>query len=307
MISNLANQLREQNALDRMNEVMEEIPKVRKDLGYPPLVTPTSQIVGTQAVINVLTEKRYQTITNEVKLYLQGGYGKAPGTVNPTLQEEAVGKEELIECRPADLLKPEMDKLREQAPEFAKTEEDILTVAMFPEVGRQFLEHREEGTLVPEPLEPPSSGTDKSAPTEFNVTLHGESYHIKVTGAGPKGQAERQFYFAVDGVPEELLIETLDEIVLGGGTTGAVAGSISGKRPAPSEEGDVTTEMPGNIVDVLVAEGDMVEAGQPVLITEAMKMETEITAPVSGKVSDIYVAKGDSVNPKETLLSIRSE
>ncbi|MEA1890997.1 MAG: sodium-extruding oxaloacetate decarboxylase subunit alpha [Pseudomonadota bacterium] len=307
MISNLSNQLREQNALDRMNEVLKEIPAVRKDLGYPPLVTPTSQIVGAQAVLNVLTKKRYQTITNEVKLYLQGGYGKAPGTVKPTLQQEAVGKEDLIECRPADLLKPELDQLRNEVGSLAGSDEDVLTYAMFPEIGRQFLEHRDDGTLIPEPLEPPGTGVAgaEAAPTEFNVTIHGETYHIKLTGAGHKGQAERQFYFSVDGVPEELLIETLDEIVLGGGTTGAVRESIAGKRPAPSEEGDVTTGMPGNIVDVLVSEGDSVEAGQPVLITEAMKMETEITAPVSGSVETVYVQKGDSVNPKETLISIR--
>ena len=307
MISNLANQLREQNALDRMNKVLLEIPTVRKDLGYPPLVTPTSQIVGTQAVLNVLTEKRYQTITNEVKLYLQGGYGKAPGTVNPTLQQEAIGKEEMIECRPADQLKPELDELRNEARKLASSDEDVLTYAMFPEIGRQFLEHRADGTLVPEPLEPPEAINEsgQAAPTEFNVSYHGESYHIKVTGAGHKGQAERQFYFSVDGVPEEILIETLDEIVLGGGTTGAVAESIAGKRPAPSELGDVTTEMPGNIVEVLVSEGDEVAAGQPVMIIEAMKMETEITAPVSGKVEAIYVQKNDAVNPKETLISIR--
>lgn len=307
MISNLANQLREQNALDRMNKVLLEIPTVRKDLGFPPLVTPTSQIVGTQAVLNVLTEKRYQTITNEVKLYLQGGYGKAPGTVNPTLQQQAVGKEEMIECRPADLLKPELDELRNEARKLASSDEDVLSYAMFPEIGRQFLEHRADGTLVPEPLEPPETINEngQAAPTEFNVSYHGESYHIKVTGAGHKGQAERQFYFSVDGVPEEILIETLDEIVLGGGTTGAVAESIAGKRPPPSEQGDVTTEMPGNIVEVLVSEGDEVKAGQPVLITEAMKMETEITAPVSGKVEAIYVQKDDAVNPKETLISIR--
>jgi pyruvate carboxylase subunit B len=292
-----------------MNDVLKEIPAVRKDLGYPPLVTPSSQIVGTQAVMNVLTEKRYQTITNEVKKYLQGGYGKAPGTVNPTLQQEAVGKEELIDCRPADLLSPELDNLRNEIKDLSETEEDVLTYAMFPEVGRQFLEHRASGTLVPEPLEPPESvsGSPRVAPTEFNVTLHGETYHIKVTGSGNKQQTERQFYLSVDGVPEELLIETLDEIVLEGGTTGAVKGTIAGKRPAPSEDGDVTTGMPGNIVDVMVAEGDEVTAGQPVLVTEAMKMETEITAPVSGKVTAIYVQKGDSVTPKETLISIRSE
>jgi pyruvate carboxylase subunit B len=307
MISNLANQLKEQNALDRMNEVLEEIPRVRKDLGYPPLVTPTSQIVGTQAVLNVLTGKRYQSITNEVKRYLQGGYGKPPAAVNPTLQQEAVGREEVIDVRPADLLKPELERLREDAGALAKSEEDVLTYAMFPEIGRQFLEGRAAGTLVPEPLEPPvQPGEAKVAPTEFNIVLHGESYHIKVTGAGHKEQSARHFYFSIDGLPEEVLVETLDEIVLEGGAQGAVGKAIAGKRPRPSKEGDVTTSMPGNIVDVLVAEGDTVAAGQAVLITEAMKMETEIQAPIGGTVTQLYVKKGDSVNPDEVLLEIEA-
>lgn len=305
MISNLANQLKEQNALDRMNEVYAEIPKVRKDLGYPPLVTPTSQIVGTQAVINVLTDKRYQTITNEVKRYLQGGYGKAPAAVNPTLQQQAVGKEDIIECRPADLLADEMDKLAEEIGHFAQSPEDVLTYAMFPEVGRQFLEQRIAGTLVPESLEPiKAAGEAKTAPTEFNIVLHGESYHIKITGAGHKEQSERSFYVTVDGVPDEVLVETLDQIVLEGGAQGAVKTAISGKRPKPTAEGHVTTSMPGNIVDVLVKAGDTVSAGQAVLITEAMKMETEIQAPIAGTVGQLYVQKGDSVNPNEVLIEI---
>jgi len=308
MISNLANQLKEQNALNRMNDVLEEIPGVRKDLGYPPLVTPTSQIVGTQAVLNVLTGKRYQTITNEVKRYLQGGYGKAPATVNPTLQQQAVGNEDVIECRPADRLSPELDALRKEAGPLAKSEEDVLSFAMFPEVGRKFLEEREAGSLRPEPLEPiANSGNGEapgSAPTEFNINLHGETYNVKVTGAGHKGDGERHFYFTVDGVPEEVLIETLDEVVLDGGAHGAVKESIAGRRPRPSAEGHVSTSMPGNIVDVLVAEGDTVEVGQPILVTEAMKMETEIQAPIAGVIRAIYVQKGDSVSPDETLVEI---
>jgi pyruvate carboxylase subunit B len=304
MISNLANQLREQNALNRMHEVLAEIPKVRKDLGYPPLVTPTSQIVGTQAVLNILTEKRYQTITNEVKRYLQGGYGKAPAPCNPTLQQQAVGREEIIECRPADLLKPELDRLRSDIGPLAKSEEDVISFAMFPDVGRQFLEQREEGTLVPEALEPTPvlEETGHAAPTEFNVVLHGESYHVKVTGAGRKEQAERHFYFTVDGMPEEVVVETLDEIVLEGGTRGAT----NGKRPKPTHEGHVTISMPSSIVEVLVKVGDSVITGQPVLITEAMKMETEIQAPISGTVKEVFIAKGDSVNPDETLIEIEA-
>ena len=305
MISNLANQLREQNALDRMSDVLEEIPQVRKDLGYPPLVTPTSQIVGTQAVLNVLTGKRYQTITNEVKRYLQGGYGRAPARVNPTLQQQAIGSEEVLEGRPADLLKPEMARLTTDAGALAQSEEDVLTIAMFPEVGRQFLEHRIAGTLEPEPLEPPpSSEAAKTAPTEFNIVVHGESYRVKVTGAGHKEQSERHFYLDIDGMPEEVVVETLDETVLTGGAQGAVKKAIAGKRPRPSKEGDVTTSMPGNIVDVLVKEGDHVEAGQPVLITEAMKMETEVQAPIAGQVTGVFVQKGDAVNPDEVLVEI---
>ncbi|MBK1643840.1 oxaloacetate decarboxylase subunit alpha [Thiocapsa imhoffii] len=305
MISNLANQLKEQNALDRMSAVLEEIPRVRKDLGYPPLVTPTSQIVGTQAVLNVLTEKRYQTITNEVKLYLQGRYGAAPASVNPTLQQQAIGNEDLIDCRPADLLQPELARLVADIGTLATSEEDTLTFAMFPEIGRSFLQHRADGTLHPEPLEPPPSAVGvQSAPTEFNIAVHGETYHVKVTGAGHKGQLERHFYLDIDGIPEEVVVETLDEVVLTGGADGAVQKAITGKRPKPTQPGDVTTSMPGNIVDVLVNEGDEVRAGQPVLITEAMKMETEIQAPINGTVTAVYVAKGDAVNPAEVLVAI---
>ncbi len=305
MISNLANQLKEQNALGRMNEVMEEIPRVREDLGYPPLVTPTSQIVGTQAVLNVLTGKRYETITNEVKIYLQGGYGKAPGKVNEKLRREAVGDQDIIEVRPADLLAPELEHLRKEIGDLAGSDEDVLSYAMFPEIGRQFLEQRAAGTLQPEPLEPPpGDGPQESAPTEFNIVLHGETYHIKITGAGHKGQPERHFYMTVDGVPEEAVVETLDQIVLTGGAEGAVQESISGRRPKATKEGHVTTSMPGTIVEVLVKEGDTIEAGAPVLITEAMKMETEVQAPIGGTVTGVFVQKGDAVNPDEALVEI---
>ncbi|BAN69264.1 sodium-extruding oxaloacetate decarboxylase subunit alpha [endosymbiont of unidentified scaly snail isolate Monju] len=308
MISNLANQLRDQNALDRMQAVLEEIPRVRRDMGYPPLVTPTSQIVGTQAVLNVLTGERYQTITKEVKLYLQGGYGRAPGAIDPELQRKAIGEETPIDHRPADDLPPELDRLREEIGDLAESEEDVLTYAMFPEIGRQFLQARRDGTLQPEPLQAPGeegSKTPSTAPTEFNILLHGDCYHVKVTGTGLKEESQRHFYFTVDGIPEEVRVETLSEIVLEGGAQGAVKSSIVGKRPRPQGRGDVTTSMPGNIVDVLVKEGDEVVAGQPLLVAEAMKMETEIQAPVSGVVEAVYVSKGDAVNPDETLIAIR--
>ena len=311
MISNLSNQLREQDALARMNAVLNEIPEVRKDLGYPPLVTPTSQIVGTQAVLNILTDKRYKSITNEVKLYLQGKYGKPPAPVNEELRQKAIGNADVIDCRPADLMAPEMDRLRNEVGTLAESDEDVLTYAMFADVGREFLQQRKDGTLEPEELLPPSTGSGEPdfcfAATEFNISLHGESYHIKVNGTGHKHQDQRAFYINVDGLPEEIMVETLDEVVIGGETNAAAANNSKGKvggRPKASKPGHVTASMPGTIVDVLISEGDSVNAGDPILVTEAMKMETEVQAPVAGKVVAINVQKGDSVNPHEALVEI---
>jgi pyruvate carboxylase subunit B len=304
MISNLYTQLREQSALNRIQDVLEEIPRVREDLGYPPLVTPTSQIVGTQAVLNVLTGERYKTISNEVKLYLQGRYGRAPGTVNGVVRQQAIGNEDVIEVRPADLLKDEMESLRQEIGELARNEEDVLTYAMFPELSRSFLTDREHGRLVPEPLEPATvPGEAEAKPTEFNVTLHGETYHIQITGTGHRTQQNRPFYMTVDGVPEEILVETLStlEEQRDNGTGQPVQGS---KRPRPTKPGDVGTSMPGTVIDVLVEIDQRVQAGDPVLVTEAMKMETEIQAPIAGTVRAIRVKKGDSVNPDETLIEI---
>lgn len=309
MISNLSNQLKEQGALNRMNEVLAEIPRVREDLGFPPLVTPTSQIVGTQAVLNVLTGKRYKNITNEVKLYLQGRYGQAPGKINESVRKIAIGDEEVIRCRPADKLKPELKRLREEIGELAKSEEDVLTYAMFPEIGRKFLEERAAGTLKPEELKPPKSADAAPlsvyAPTDFNVTMHGETYHIRVTGVGHKSEEQRPFFVSVDGVPEQILIETLGETVpTEAGMVDTRRASKGSKRPKASKEGHVTSSMPGTIVDVLVKAGSKVKAGDPVLVIEAMKMENEVPAPVSGSVKAVNVAKGDSVNPDEALVEI---
>ncbi|MDX2503047.1 MAG: sodium-extruding oxaloacetate decarboxylase subunit alpha [Gammaproteobacteria bacterium] len=306
MISNLSNQLKDQGELTRMNDVLDEIPKVRAELGYPPLVTPTSQIVGTQAVLNVLTGERYKTITNEVKLYLQGKYGKAPGKINKKIQQLAIGNEDVIDCRPADLLKPELARLKSEIGVLAKSSEDVITYAMFPDIGKDFLEQRAANTLTPEHLEPfgEKEVVRNNAPTEFLITLHGEEYHIKVTGTGHPSQESRPFYMTLDGIPEEVQVEILSEIDLspqGGTTSGS---GKSSKHPKASKPGHVTTSMPGVIVEVLVKVDDEVEAGTPVIITEAMKMETEIQAPISGKVSEVYVSKGDAVNPDEILIAI---
>ncbi len=305
MISNLAHQLREQGALQRMPEVLAEIPRVREDLGYPPLVTPTSQIIGTQAVLNVLTARRYKNITSEVKLYLQGRYGRAPGPVNETVRRMAIGDEEVISCRPADTLKPEMARLTAAAGSIASSEEDVLTYAMFPEVGRAFLEARAASLLVPEQVQtaPVVPGPATAAPTEFNVTVHGETYHLKITGAGHRSEHRRPFYVTVDGMPEEILVETLTEGIAAEGSVATRPSRVS-HRPKASKEGHVTSSMPGTVVAVMVQPGEHVEAGDPVLVIEAMKMENEVPAPVAGTVKAVYASKGDSVNPDEVLLEI---
>ena len=301
MMSNLANQLKEQGALNRIQDVFEEIPRVRADLGFPPLVTPTSQIVGTQAVFNVLAGERYKTITNEVKLLLQGRYGQAPGAINEDLRRRAIGKEEVIDVRPADLIPPEMDKLRKEAGTLAQSEEDVLTYAMFPDIGRKFLEERAAGTLKPEALLPMPDGSaakpmaQDGSPTEFIIDVHGETYRVDITGVSVKGDGKRHFYLSLDGMPEEAVFESLNSYAGGGGGS---------QRKQASQPGHVTTSMPGNVVDVLVQVGDKVKAGQAVLVSEAMKMESEIQAGVDGTVKAVNVAKGDRVNPGEVLIEI---
>ena len=320
MISNLANQLKEQNALEKMDAVLEEIPRVRADLGYPPLVTPTSQIVGTQAVLNVLTASRYKSFTNEVKLYLQGRYGKTPGPVNEDIRRQAIGDTPLLARRPADLLADELDKLREDIGNLVKSEEDVLTFAMFPDLGRTYLQERAAGTLKPEALRAKEAASaleaPRTAPEEFKVTLHGETYHIRIAGSGRHGETTRPFFVSVDGVAEEVWVETLAERMLAPSPTGAPT-TAAGAPPAPlaggslrpraTHPGHVTAAMPGTVVAVLVERGQQVKAGDPVLVIEAMKMENEVQAGVSGTVVNIYCGKGDTVTPDQALIEIQPE
>ncbi len=305
MISNLSLQLKEQGALHKMQAVLDEIPRVRKDLGYPPLVTPTSQIVGTQALFNVLADKPYTNITNEVKLYLQGRYGKAPGNVNQIVRIQAIGAEEVIECRPADKLSNELDTLRHAIKDLIQMPEDVLTYAMFPELGKEFLQQRTNKTLIPEVLEPltPSSIPQNTTSNEFTISLHGENYHIKVNGSGFSKHNKKPYYLSVDGIPEEVLLEVLNTEE--GITQDISSTSSTSHRSLPAQKpGHVTTPMPAVVIDILVQTGDQVSAGKSVLITEAMKMETEIQAPIDGIVKAIYVRKGDKVNPDEALIEI---
>jgi pyruvate carboxylase subunit B len=318
MISNLANQLKEQGALDKMDQVLDEIPKVREDLGFPPLVTPTSQIVGTQAVLNVLTGSRYKSITNEVKLYLQGRYGAAPGPVNEEIRKLAIGNLDVMTGRPADLIPEELDKLRGESDGLIKSDEDVLTYAMFPELGRTFMQERAAGALKPEPLLPPEAKGQASsaifAPDEFRITLHGETYHIRLTGSGKTSDTPRPFFVTVDGVSEEVLLEALNEIEVSPNAAGATVKSSAGtkstsigQKPKAIHRGHVTAAMPGTIVEVLVKTGQKVQGGDPVLVIEAMKMENEVQAPVAGTVINIFAVKGEAVTPDMALIEIQPE
>ncbi|MDP1602054.1 MAG: sodium-extruding oxaloacetate decarboxylase subunit alpha [Legionella sp.] len=297
MISNLYNQLKEQNALDKSQAVHKEIPRVRKDLGYPPLVTPTSQIVGTQAVINVLSGERYKTITNEVKLYCQGKYGLAPGKINNALRKKAIGQTEVIDVRPADLLGHEFNKLSEDIRSLAVSDEDVLTYAMFPEIGRQFLADRQNDSLFAEPLINKEQPTKPTRMSEFDIDLHGESYHVKVAGFGNRERGQQSCFLWVDGVPEEVNINFTDDDL-----------PLSQLPPKQIRgPGDITVAMPGTVVSVNVSVGDRVKSGEGLLVLEAMKMETEIQAPFSGVVGDVYCSKGDKVTPAQVLMQLVKE
>lgn len=293
MISNLYNQLKEQNALDKLDAVHQEIPKVRKDLGYPPLVTPTSQIVGTQAVINVLAGERYKTITNEVKLYCQGKYGAAPGKVSAALRKKAIGHTEVIDVRPADLLAQELSQLKKDIGSLALTDEDVLLFAMFPELGRDFLTQRKDDNLVPEPLLDAAAANTGSAISEFDLTLHGEQYHIKIAGFGTAQGSNQSCFLWMDGVPEEVIMQYSEQNA-----------PLSVTKKSVIEPGDITVTMPGTVIDIPITVGDKIKKGQVVLVLEAMKMETEIQASVAGVVTEIICSKGDKVAANEVLIRL---
>lgn len=299
MISNLSNQLYEQQALDKMDDVLLEIPKVRADLGYPPLVTPTSQIVGAQAVLNVITGRRYKIVSTEVKNYFAGHYGKIPGQVSARAQKMALGGEP-----PAPFASPdnELERLRADSAPHARNDEDVLTFAMFPELGAVFLQEHAAGQLRPPPLTDKNTApiSAEAAPAEFRVTVHGETYHIALTGLGHKNAGQRPVYLTIDGMPEEVLLEPMSAA----DGTPATAHLGVGKRPPPSKPGHVTSAMPATVVTVHVKPGDAVEKNAPLLVVEAMKMETEIQAPLAGTVLSVLVEKGEQVTPEEVLVEI---
>ena len=287
MLTNLELQLREQNAGDRIDEVLEEIPKVRKDLGFIPLVTPTSQIVGTQAVLNVLSGERYKTITKETEGVLKGEYGATPAPVNKELREKVLEGKEAITCRPADLLEPEFEKQRGELTTLAKDEgftlaneiDDTLTYALFPQVGLKFLKNRNNPNAfeaLPEIAESASLAR-KSEEGVYTVELEGKAYVVKVTDGGDITQLVTQ---KKEGRPAEPATSSSEP---------------SFAVPAP---------LAGNVFKVSVKVGDVIAQGDVILILEAMKMETEIRSPSQGIVQSVNFQAGDAVKVGDDLITL---
>ncbi len=314
MLSNLAHQLNEQDALDKIEDVLNEVPKVREDFGYPPLITPLSQIICTQSTLNIITGERYKIITSETKNYMKGLYGKPPAPVNEDIRKKILKDEQPITARPADILSPEMEMAKNEIGDKAASEEDVLSYALFPQLFLNYLEQKEKG-LPPErievlekthkPIERLIEPVPHLAPSEFIISVHGESYNIKVAGAGHKTEAKRPYFLYVDDHLVEVLVEPLAEVLpseFGKVEAKATKRSI---RPQAVEIGDITTGMPGRIVKILVKKGDTVKAGDTIMVIEAMKMENEIHSTIDGKVTEIFVSIGDAVNPDEVLAQIR--
>ena len=282
MLTNLENQLKAQDSIDRFDEVISEIPKVREDLGYIPLVTPTSQIVGTQSVINILSGSRYSTVTNEVKSLLKGEYGATPAPVNKDLQQEGIGDSAVITCRPADVL---TDNFQSAEDEFKQalveknitadaSVENILIYAMFPEIGLNFLENADNPDYF------------ESEPIDI-VELTNSSYIV-----------------TVDDQEYSVTLRADNSVTINDGS------QVNQVIPTPSVQAStgevIAAPLGGNIFRVIISEGESVDADSTILILEAMKMETEIKAPSAGVIGNIFVKPGDSVKPGTPLFEIIS-
>jgi oxaloacetate decarboxylase alpha subunit len=294
MLTNMENQLREQGASDKLDAVLEEIPKVRQDLGFIPLVTPTSQIVGTQAVLNVLTGERYKSITKETQGVLKGEYGSTPAPMNTELQQKVLEDgEEAITCRPADLLSPEIEKLTEEFQTLAKEKcidvaeneiDDVLIYALFPQIGLKFLENRNNPDAFepapgtePEPVAAPAAAASSGAgPEAYHIVVNGTGYDVTVSEGGAITSA-----------------------------TPAAAPAAATPAPAPAAGGHtVAAPLAGNIFKINVKEGQSVASGDVVMIMEAMKMETEVRSTSAGTVASIQVKEGDAVQTGDALLTL---
>jgi len=274
MISNIVSQLREQDALNRWDEVLAEIPRVREDLGYPPLVTPTSQIVGTQAVLNVLVNgQRYRNVTKEVKDYVHGLYGKSPAPVRDEIRTLIIGDDAVVTVRPADLLEPAYESMKAEAEKagLVKKEEDILTYILYPAIAPSFLKGERLLEEIPKKQSITKPATDM--PSQMEVEVDGEVFSVRIISVG--------------------------------GNKVEVSGITSQKIPRGDISGGIKSNMQGMVLKVLVNRGASVKKGDTLLVLEAMKMENPIHSPVDGKVSEIFVDTGDVVQNGDVLLVVQ--
>jgi len=293
MLTNMENQLKEQGAADKLNEVLLEIPRVREDLGFIPLVTPTSQIVGTQAVLNVLTGERYKTITKETAGVLKGEYGSTPAPMNKELQERVLDGSEAITCRPADIIKPELETLEAELSKLAQEQgltladeqiDDVLTYALFPQIGLKFIKNRNN----PDAFEPVPSADDSAnkAPEK--------------SAANNKGVKAEQYSVKVDG-------KVYDVVVAQGGELKEVTLKDSEHIPQSASVASGETlnaPLAGNIFKIKVKPGQVVNEGDVVIIMEAMKMETEVRAMHTGTIAELLVSEGDSVSTGDAMIAL---
>ncbi|HJX03344.1 MAG TPA: sodium-extruding oxaloacetate decarboxylase subunit alpha [Dehalococcoidia bacterium] len=275
MLSNLVSQLREQNALDKLGAVLDEVPKVRADLGYPPLVTPTSQLVGTQAVLNVLSGERYKQVMKEIKDYLLNLYGRPPGKVNDEIRKQVIGKEKPADVRPADLLQPELEKAREDGKKLGivHKEEDVMTYALYPQIAVKFL----RGEIKEAALPPTAriAGPESQAaefPMEFAVDVDGETFNVKVS--------------SILGKPIE------------------VEKNVKAKeKPA----GAIVSPMAGMILSIKVKAGSKIDKGDVVAVIEAMKMQNEIRSDHAGTVKEILSYESEAIDAGDILMVVEPD
>ncbi|PAU74100.1 sodium-extruding oxaloacetate decarboxylase subunit alpha [Halomonas salipaludis] len=310
MLTNMEGQLKEQGAGDKLDDVLKEIPRVREDLGFIPLVTPTSQIVGTQAVMNVMMGERYKSISKEVQALLKGEYGAAPAPFNEELQARVLEGGEPITCRPADNLSPEMDKLAAELKDKAKVEgirlaegerqiDDVLTYALFPQIGLKFLKNRDNPeAFEPAPQAPGKDDATASAP----VAAQQGAGQAKVPAAQGSAAGPETYTIKVNG--KAYVVEVSE-----GGEVGQVSeqpsATASAEEAAPAPSGEtISAPLAGNIFKVNVREGDAVAEGDVVIILEAMKMETEVRASSAGTVTAVRVSEGDSVAVGDVLVEL---
>ena len=303
MLTNMESQLKEQGAEDKFEEVLKEIPRVREDLGFIPLVTPTSQIVGTQSVLNVLTGERYKSITKETAGVLKGEYGATAAPVNKELQARVLDGAEPVTCRPADNIAPELDTLSKELDELAEKKQlslsddkidDVLTYALFPQIGLKFIENRgnpdafepapsaqeSQSSSAPKPAEAKSSSQGATASETYDVNVDGRVYRVEVAPSG-----------------------TLTSVTPASGSqTQAEPQTNSAASSASTSSQSIDAPLAGNVFKVLVRNGDSVSEGDVVMILEAMKMETEIRSAYTGTVTDITVSEGDAVTSGQPLI-----